>query len=178
MKNKLSLSNILILISAAFTLLATLNVGFYKYGMNSIFLNNWEYHIYALQLFTSQFLHGWFLHFFMNGVFIFIFWNYAENILWEKKYSLFFIFSVIFIGIWLTLFSDWNTVGISGFAMAVMAFYTLHLKSIHNPDYKWWITALIINIGIWFSPWISLLWHLFWAISWAIYFFILQWIKR
>ena len=175
---KLSISNLFILISAIFTLIATVNSNIYIYGMNSIFLDSWKYHIYALQFYSSQFLHWWILHLAMNALFIFIFWNAVENILGIHKYLLFFICSSIFTGLAITFLWSWNTVGISGFAMAVMAYYTLYLKSKNHHDYKWWITALIVNIWIWLSPWISLLGHLFWAIGWAIYFYIVKLIKK
>jgi hypothetical protein len=66
----------------------------------------------------------------------------------------------------------------SGFAMAIIAYYTLQLKSINHPDYKWGITALTINVFIWFVPGISLIWHLFWAIAWWIYFWIIRLLKK
>ena len=175
---KISVSNLFIIISAIFTIIATINSDFYIYGMNSIFLAQGQYHIYALQFFSSQFLHGWILHLIMNVLFIFIFWNAVENILWVNKYVIFFVFSSIFIGLIITLLWSWNTIWISGFAMAVMAYYTLFLRSRNNPDYKWWITALVLNIWIGLSPWISLLGHLFWAIGWVIYFYIIKLLKK
>lgn len=178
MTPKLTLSQILIVVAVLFTGLASFDSSIYQYGMNSFFLDKWEYHVYLVQIFSSQFLHGDFLHLIMNALFIIIFWTVVESILWDKKYLLFFMFSSIFIALWITFLSQGNTVWMSGFAMAIIAYYTLHLKQIHNPDYKWWITALIINIGIWFMPWISLIWHLFWAIAGGIYFFLLNVIKK
>jgi membrane associated rhomboid family serine protease len=178
MLHKLSVSNILILVSAIFTLIAYINQWFYAYWMNTVFLNTGQYHVYAMQFFSSQFLHGWILHLAMNAVFIFIFWNAVENILGANKYALFFILSSLFTGLAITLFWSGNTVWISGFAMAVMAYYTLYLKSRNHPDYKWWVTALVINIWIWLSPWISLLGHLFWAIAWGMYYYALKILKK
>ena len=178
MLHRLSVSNIFILISVVFTFIATMYSWFYAYGMNSAFLNQGQYHIYAIQFFSSQFLHGWILHLAMNSIFIFIFWNYVENIIGIHKYTLFFILNSLFVGWAITFLWSWNTVWISGFAMAVMAYYTLYLKSKNHPDYTWWITALAINIWIWIIPGISLLGHLFWAIWGALYFYILRIIKK
>ena len=178
MTTKFTISNILIAIAAIFTFVATTDDSYYRYGMNTFFLDQWNYGVYIMQFFTSQFLHGNMLHLIMNSLFIIIFWSVVEQILWEKKYMLFFIFSAVFIGISITLFASWNTIGMSGFAMAVLSFYTLQLKSLKNPEYKWGITALLLNIWIGFAPGISLVWHLFWAISGAVFFFILRILKK
>lgn len=174
MNNKISISNIFILISLIFTVLSSIYPELYNFWMNSYYLNEWKYHIYLIQFFTSVFLHWWFFHFLANAIFIFIFWNMVEIIIWRNKFILFFIFSAIFIWLWLTYFDTWNTVWISGFCMAVLAYYTLELKSLKNPEYTWGVTAMIINIAIWFHPWISLLWHLFWCISWIIFYYLMK----
>ncbi len=172
--NKLTISNMLILISAVFTVFATINSNYYRYGMNDMFLRAGEYHIYAMQFFSSQFLHWGLLHLTMNALFIYIFWNAVEHITGIKKYILFFVFSAWIIGLSITLLWSWNTIGMSGFAMSVVAYYTLQLKSVNHPDYKWWITAIVVNIAIGLTPGISLLGHLFWAIAWVVYYYLLK----
>lgn len=182
MQIKLTISNILILISAIITFLAYLSPTIYIFGMNNTFLDQWLYHIYIIQFFTGSFLHWWIFHLLANSLFLFIFWNIVEWIIWKNKFIIFFIFVTFFNWIGLSLFVDWNTVWISWFAMALLSYYTLELKSRNDEDYKWWITALILNVWIWFMPWISLLWHLFWAIAWVLYylynkkFFRLKWV--
>ena len=167
---KISISNILIVISFIFTLLAIIYPVLFLFWLNTIFLSDWLYHIYLVQFFTSQFLHSWMLHFFMNALFLYLFWNIVEYIIWRRKYIVFFIFVAVFIWIWLTLVNIWNTVWISWFCMALLSYYTLELKSNNDIEYKWWITALIINILIWFHPDISLFGHLLWAIAWVIFY--------
>lgn len=108
----------------------------------------------------------------MNSIFIYYFWNILEIIIWKKKYLIFFIITTISIWILLTTLTNDATIWISWFAMAVLSYFTLELKSKNNPEYKWWITAIIINIWIWFYPWISLYWHLFWAIIWVLFYYI------
>jgi membrane associated rhomboid family serine protease len=145
----------------------------YVFWLNRRFLIEWHYWIYVFQLFFSVFLHWGIWHFFMNSIFLYVFGNILELLIWRKKYILFFLFIVLFNWILLTFF-DWfrNTIWISGFCMAILSYYVLELKSRNNPEYKWWITAIVINIWIWFLPWISLLWHLFWAVWWVIYYFL------
>lgn len=170
MNIKLTISNILIVISGFLTIIAYFKPELYMFGINDTFLVQWLYHIYILQFFIWTFLHWSFLHFFANALFLYIFWNLVELIIWKNKFIIFFIFIVFFNWILLLILSDWNTIWISWFCMAIISYYTLELKSRNNMEYKWWITALIINIWIWIVPGISLLWHLFWAIWWVFYY--------
>lgn len=168
----LSLSNTLIIISAIFTI-ATIQTPFlYNFWMNLSWIILWDYLKVFFQFLLYSFLHWWILHLLSNSIFIYIFWNQVEYILWFKKYLIFFILATIFNWVSILLLSAWNTVWISWFCMALLAFYTISLYKNWNPDYKWWITALIINVLIWFVPGISLVWHLFWAIFWIIFYFI------
>ena len=170
MNNKLTISNTLIIISTIVTFCAISYPSIYAIGMNNKFLNEWLYHIYILQFFTGSFLHWWLVHLFFNSMFIYFFWNIVEWLIWRKKYLIFFIFVTIFDWALISVFSSGNTVWISGFCMALLSYYTLELRSRNDPEYKWWITAIIINVWIWFIPWISLYWHLFWAIAGVIFY--------
>ena len=167
-----SFSNTLIVISILVTLFVTIFPNLYIFGMNNNFLNQGIYHIYVIQFFTGSFLHGWLLHLFMNSMFLYFFWNLVEVIIWKKKFIYFFLFVTIFNWVMLSIYAVWNTVWISWFCMALIMYYTLELKSKNNPEYKWWITAIILNVWIWIMPWISLLWHLFWTIAGLIFYFI------
>ncbi len=167
---KKSISNMFILISTLFTLILYVKPEFALYWMNDYFLNYWKYHIYFLQFFTSNFIHWDIFHLLFNSIFIYYFWNQVELILWTKKYLLFFIFNAIFVWIWLTLVWSPNTIWISWFCLAILSYFTLELKSRKIDEYKWWITAIVVNIAIWLHPWVSLFWHLFWAISWVIFY--------
>lgn len=169
---KYTISNFLIYISWLFTLISYFYPDILVFWINNVFLNNKVYYIYFLQIFIWTFLHWWMLHFLSNSIFIYLFWNVLELLIWRKKYLIFFLFTVIFNWIFLSFINTWNIIWISGFCMALLSYYTLELRSRNNMEYKWWITALIINIWIWFLPWISLYWHLFWAIAWVIYYLI------
>lgn len=180
MINNFSFTYFLIALSFVFTLITYFNSNIYLFWLNNYFLNNWEYHFYFLQLFTSKFLHWDFFHFAFNTVFLYLFWTQVEEIIWRNKYILFFVFIVFFNWILITLFWwDWvNTVWISWFCMAILTYYVLQLKSINNPDYKWWVTAIIVNILIWFTPWISFLGHFMWVIWWIIFYYALKFLKK
>lgn len=169
-QNKLSISNILILISLLWTLLVITYPGLVIFWMNKWFLSTWNYNIYILQYFTYSFLHGWAFHFLTNSLFIYLFGNIVEQLLWKKKYILLVIFVTIFNWIIITWLSNANTIWISGFAMALLTYYTLKLREKNNQEYKWWITALILNIWIWLLPWISLIWHFSWVVAWFIFY--------
>ena len=172
MNYNLNISKILIAISFLLTFIAQLYPSLYSLWVNNFYLNDWIYHIFLIQFFIWTFLHWGIFHLLFNSIFIYYFWNIIEIILWTKKYIIFFVFVVTFNGILLSIFSNWNTIWISWFCMALISYYTLELKSKNNPDYKWWITAIVINVLLWFMPWISLLWHLFWAIAWVLYYYL------
>jgi len=178
MQNKFTISNILLAVSILATLIVNIFPEqhiYYNWWTNSYFLEQWNYFHFILQFFTWTFLHWWILHLIMNSIFIFYFWNIVEQMLWKKKYFSFFIFIVLFNWILLSQFAPHQTtIWISGFALALLTYYTLELWSQKNPEYTGWITAIIINVWIWFAPWISLYWHLFWVIGWAIFYFILK----
>jgi membrane associated rhomboid family serine protease len=169
---KFTVSNILILISVIFTIVWYLNPQFIsEWSINTFYLKENFFH-YIIQFFTWSFIHWGFLHLLMNSFFIYYFGNILEINMWRKKYIIFFIFSILFIWILLTNLSNNITIWISWFAMALLSYYTLELKSIKNPEYKSGITAILLNIAIWFYPGISLYWHLFWVIAWIIFYYI------
>ncbi len=150
----------------------------YAFGMHRYNYDIWLYHLWIIQFFSSQLLHWGAVHLFMNMVFIGYFWNAIERLLGYHKMFLFFTLNAIFLWVVLT-FASWGvSVWASGFAMAVLAYYTLQLYSIRHPDYRWWITALSLNILIWFYPGISLIGHLWGAVFWAIFWYGHTWLKK
>ena len=171
---KATFSNILILISIIFTIVWYLNPEFTsEWSVNNFYLYEENYFHWIVQFFSWTFIHWWIMHLVMNAIFVYYFWNILEIIIWKKKYIIFFILSVIFNWVLLSYFQPYSsTIWISWFALAIITYYTLQLKSLNNIEYKWWITAIIINIAIWFLPWISLYWHLFWVIFWIIFFYL------
>lgn len=175
---KLTLSNSLIIISIVFTLVSFQNNEILIYWMNNYFLFQNDYINFLFQLCFYSFIHWSIMHLVFNSLFLYIFWNKVEEFIWKKLFINFFVLATIFNAIFLLMFSHGNTIWISWFGMALLSFYTLKLHQIGDSEYKWWITAIIINILIWFTWNISLVWHLFWAIFWGIYFMFLKLIKR
>lgn len=173
-KTQFTFSNALMLVSVFFTGLTFITPWIYTFGMNDSFYNYWVYHMWFIQMFSSQFLHGSIMHLVMNAIFILYFWNALERMIWTQKYALFFVLSSIFIGIWLTFLTNTNTVGISGFALAVLTYYTLQLRSLNHSEYTWWITAITINILFWLMPWISFFWHFLWMVFGGVFFIMTQ----
>lgn len=177
--NNFTFTNTLIIWASIITFLAlSLFPELYLFGINRFFYTTWEYHIWVTQFFSSQLLHGSILHLAFNVVFVWYFWNAIERTLWYQKMFLFFILTSIFLWVLITFVSGVNTVWMSWFAMAILAYYTLELYSVRHPDYQGGITALIVNIMIWFIPGISLLWHLWGAIFWVIFWFWYNYYKK
>ncbi len=170
--NKITVSNFLILICIFVTLISFFMPKILIFWMNDFFILNKNYVWFIVQFILYQFLHWWIFHLLSNSIFIYIFWNQIEFLIWKKSYILFFILNTIFTWLFLLFLSDWNTIWISGFAMAILAYIFLELKKRNNPEYKSAWIFLLINISIWFSSDISLIWHLFWAIFWIIYYII------
>ena len=125
------------------------------------------------KFFFFTFVHWSVLHFLSNSIFLYYFWNILELLLWKTKYIIFFIFCVIFSWVCILAVSEsYNVIWISGFCMAILAYFTLDMKYKNNPEYKSWLVFIGLNIVIWLMPWISLYWHLFWAISWIIFYYL------
>lgn len=175
---KITLSSFIILLCLISTIAVSILPSLYQFGMNTYFLSLWDYYGVFLQFLLYSFLHGWILHFVFNAIFILYFWNQVEYILWWKTYLLFFLWNTLFIGILLLYLTSGNTVWMSGFGLAVLTYYTLHLRSINNPEYTGGITAIVINIAIGFTPGISLLGHLLGAIFGVIFFYGNQVLKK
>lgn len=171
-QDKYTVSNILTFLAAVFTAMTFLTDRIYLFWMNDYFLNQWLYHYFAIQIFTSQFIHGGALHLLMNSFFILYFWNALENIIWKNKMLLFFVLNSLFLAFFLTILWSANTVWISGFALSIITYYTLQLWSLKHPEYTGGIVAIVINVWIGLSPGISFLWHLWWVIFWWLFWFI------
>ncbi len=162
----------LLIICIIFSFTAFYDENMYMYGMGMHFLELSQTQNALIQFFLYSFIHGSFFHLFFNSIVLYYFWNKIENFLHMKYYILFFLIVTLGVAVSLLVFDPFKiTVGISGFGMALMSFYTLLLYEARDDEYKWWITFLIINILIWFGTQISLIWHLSWAILWVMFFF-------
>lgn len=175
---KKSISNTLIIIAAIVTIISMWFKMILHYGMSNEFLPSGDYIALLLQFLLYQFLHGGFWHLTSNSLFLYLFWNVIEKHLGATKYILFFLGNTIFVWVALLFLSQGITIGISGFAMAILAYYILELKRVWNPDYKWAITLLIINILIGFTSDVSFIWHFAWAIFGWIWYVLMGIIRK
>ncbi len=147
------------------------------YGMNTFFLAQGFFIEMSVQFFLYQFLHGGILHLFFNSFFLYLFGNQVENLLGRSKFILFFLLNTVFVGVSLLFFARGNTIGISGFAMAILAYIFLELRSRNNPEYRSAGVFLLINIVIGFSGNISLVGHLSGAIFGMVFYYLRNEVK-
>lgn len=171
MSNK-SFSNILILLSCIITGLSFFVSNILAFGMNSFFLMQGLYIQVAIQFLLYQFLHGGIFHLLMNSFFLYLFGNQVEGLIGRSRFILFFLFNTVFVGISLLFFAKGNTIGISGFAMAILAYIFLELRSRNNPEYRSAGVFLFINIAIGFTGNISLIGHVSGAIFGMIFYYL------
>ena len=172
-----TISNYLIGLSLIWTILFWANANIQEYWMNSFFYLRWDYIHLAIQYLMFEFLHWWFLHFASNSIFILIYWNILEEWLWKRMYLLFFLLNIPIVGSAILFFSNWNTIWISWFAMAILAFMFAHLRKRWSEDAKWAWFLLVLNLVIWINSWISFIWHLSWAIYWIFAYMILDYLN-
>ncbi len=113
------------------------------------------------QIVFFQFLHGSGLHLLMNSIFLYQAGPEVEARMDRKWFITFFLSSTAFVALCLYLFSEQgsNTIGISGFCMALLSYLWLDLSRIRHPMANQILIMLVINIAIWFSPGISFVWH-------------------
>lgn len=175
---KFSTTNCIILIALVFfgVNLFT-SVELFQFGMNRTFFDAGIYHIWLAQFFISQLLHGSAMHFLFNALFLYYFWNTLEKLYWSRFLLAFFVFCAVWLGLLITFLSSWNTVWMSWFVLWVLSFYTLDLYKRDDPEYKWWVTAIIINIAIWLAPGISFIGHAGWVMLWIFFYFIYKKIR-
>lgn len=167
---KWTLTNILILISFWITLLSFFFNNIIDYWMSSDFFYEWQYVIFIIQIILYQFIHAWILHLLSNSLFLYLFWNQLEFILWKNRYLLFFILNSIFVAFCIIFLSNWITIWISWFAMAILWYLLMMYKNIDKKQFNGALVLMIINILIWFDSNISFIWHFSWAIFWIIFY--------
>lgn len=170
----ITVSNILAVLCIIATVIATINPEVYIFWLNNFFYVIWDYPKVFLQFFTSVFLHWDFLHLIMNMIFLVYFGNIVEEMIWKKKFFLFFLFIVFFEWIAILYLWEWNTVWISWFNLAILTYYALKLYDVRHPEFQSAMTVIVINVLLWFAPWISLLWHFFWSLWGIIFYYLLN----
>ncbi len=142
-----------------------------EYGM---YLSDAQLMHRLIQFALYSFLHGGILHILSNVVF-FLFIGRIIEITHGAKYTWWlWIWTTLFVGWVLMFLATGPTIGWSGFAMALLSVYTLDFYRRGNPEYKWGLMLIALNIVIGLYGNISLLWHLAGAIAGFLYWMILK----
>ena len=152
-------TNILLLEMAGTTAVSYAYPALGIYGMNGWFLGSHQYGSVAMQVVLYQLLHGGIVHLLGNSLFLYIFGNVLERKLGTDRYLLLFVGNTLFVAASLVLLTDSNTIGASGFAMAVLAYLGLDMWSRGDREYRAVIIFLLINIAIGLGPTVSLVGH-------------------
>lgn len=155
-------------------ILVVLQPSITAYGMHGIFLQQGDYASVGLQFLLYSFLHGGFLHALSNIFFLVFIGIGVQYALGKKLFLLFFLFIQVFVGLALLFFSKAPTIGMSGFALAVLSLYTMMLWSQWNEQYKSGIVLIMINIFIGLDPSVSLQWHLWGAIGGVLFWWMIR----
>ena len=124
------------------------------------------------QILLYQFLHGDILHIFLNAYFLYQAGPEVESRMTKKEFKLFFLANTLFIALALWFLSRGNTIGISGFCMALLAYLYMDMRSVRHPMASQILIMLIINVLIGLTGNISFVGHAGWALFgmvWWIY---------
>ena len=164
------ISYILILISVIVSLIVWKNTSLFRYGFNKTYYSEGNYPEFIKQVGLFQFIHGDILHLVMNSYFLYTAGPILEKALWASNFLMFFLSTTIISVFGLYFFAPKsNTIGISGFCMALLSYLWIVLYSAWDPGASQIGTLLLINIAFGFVPGISFIGHLTGAV-WGITF--------
>ncbi len=166
-----SFSHLLIVICAVISLIWFIFPQFVSlYGMSGYYLSMGNYISLIVQISLFQFLHGGILHLLANSYFLYTAGPELEARMSRDRYTWFFVSSTLFVAVALLIFAPQSlTIGISGFAMALLSYLWIDLYTTRHPMASQILMMLAINIGIWLVPGISLVGHLagaIWGLVW------------
>jgi rhomboid protease GluP len=167
------ISYTLMFLSGVVSLFVWSHKEFFRYGMNRMYYMQWDYPNFLKQVGLFQFIHGDILHLVMNSYFLYSAGPTLERLLWESNFVIFFLTTTIISVFALYVFAPRsNTIGISGFCMAILAYLWIVLYMIGDPWASQIGTLLIINIAFWFAPGISFVGHAAGALSGVAFWYI------
>ncbi len=122
------------------------------------------------ELILYSFLHGWFWHVLSNIIFFLFIGRIIERIHWERWTWFLWIWTTIFVGVFLYLFSERPTIGWSGFAMSLLAVYAYDFyKNKQTEDLKGALLLIFINLVLGFSGTVSFMGHFAGALAGGLY---------
>lgn len=141
-----------------------------RFGLTRNYLISGDYLSLLVQVLLFQFLHGGFLHLFMNSYFLYSAGPTLEARMSPDRFTWFFISSTIFVAVALFIFAPYSlTIGISGFCMAILSYLWIDLYTTRHPAASQILVMLLLNVGIGLIPGISLVGHMagaIWGIIW------------
>ena len=122
------------------------------------------------EMILYSFLHAGVLHVFSNIVFFFFIGRIIEQAHGQKWTWYLWVWTTVFVGIFLAIFSESRTIGWSGFAMSLLAVYAYDLRKQQRwSGYKWALLLIVINLIIGGSASVSFLGHFAGLIAGLVY---------
>ena len=118
------------------------------FGLHAISISEYTLPYVAWQILFYQFLHGDFLHIFLNSYFLYQAWPEVESRMKRREFLYFFLGNTFFVAVSLWFLSSGNTIGISGFCMAILSYLYMDMQSIRHPMANQILTMLLINVGL------------------------------
>jgi membrane associated rhomboid family serine protease len=141
-----------------------------RFGLSGRYISSGDYISLFIQVILFQFLHGGWFHLFLNSYFLYSAGPTLEARMSRDRYTWFFITTTVFVALALLILQPYVlTIGISGFCMALLSYLWIDLYTTRHPAASQILIMLLINIGIWLIPGISLVGHAagaVWGIIW------------
>jgi membrane associated rhomboid family serine protease len=157
-------------ISAGVTLAAQTYPPLYAFSMRGYFLAAGDWIGVAIQMALHQFLHGGMTHWISNAIFLIIFTPMVMGVTGRRAYWALFLGNTVFVAAALLVFSPLaSTVGISGFCMALAAWYALEAGRTDREQAKAGFALVALNVGMGFFGNVSLTAHAAGAVFGALF---------
>jgi membrane associated rhomboid family serine protease len=153
------LNRSLVLASLFFTAYAFVNPSILRFAMDPYEGFSASVGDLAARFVLFQFLHGSFFHLLGNSFFLLYFGSPVEREMGTSRYAAFFLASTAFVGACVLALAQGPTIGMSGFAMAVLTYSALRMKEARNPDYRGALFFVALNVGFGFVGNVSLVGH-------------------
>ncbi len=118
------------------------------FGLHAIGVSSYTIPYIIGQILLYQFLHGDILHIFLNSYFLYQAGPEVESRMKRREFILFFLGNTLFVAGALWFLSSGNTIGISGFCMALLSYLYMDLQMTRHPMANQVLIMLLINVGL------------------------------
>lgn len=156
-------------ISAAVTATSWLYPPLWQYALNAGFFLERDWGNFALQIGIYQFLHLGFYHWVANALFLWVIAPRVEVLAGRRAFWWLFLGNTFFGALALLLFSSRSTVGISGFCMALITWYSLKIMKSHSQEAQAGFILVGINVAMGLFSNVSLIGHASGAVFGALF---------